>query len=143
MADLVFGCYGHTRNPQVTPMCLGGLLMGRSFPRLQTWKPWHSLLFEPMKRCNKWMKSWPTPDHSKTLFKSTWKDRARHTSKRFRDTSITGGLFRQTPNFVNEFEWNTSQIMYGFLYIQDVFLRGVLMRTVPSSKGRNIFFLHL
>jgi hypothetical protein len=54
-----------------------------------------------------------------------------------------GGMLRPTLNFVKEFERNTSQTMFGFRYVPGAFLNGASMRSVPSSKGLNIFFRHL
>lgn len=139
MVDLGFECYGRTRNRQVILTSRGGPSMVMSFPRFQMWRRWLFLQSEQRRGCRT-QRSWETQGSSKTLSKSTWRVKVDLISKRFSEENTTGGMLRPTPNIVKEFTRNTSRTIYGFTSGPSVFLNGVSMRNVPSSKGLNIFF---
>jgi hypothetical protein len=123
-------------------MFRGGPLTDVSFPKFLMWKLWPCLQFELTRRRVS-PKYWGIRVHSKNLFRNISKVRVGPISKKFNVGNITGGMLRRTLNFVKEFERNTSQTIYGFRYVPDAFLNDALMRSVPSSKGLNIFFRHL
>jgi hypothetical protein len=89
------------------------------------------------------MKHSRTRGHSRTTFKSIFQVRSRHMSNEFRGMNTMDGMSKQTPSFVNAFDEIINAITYGFTFHSERFPRDVLMRTVPSSKEQNIFFLLL